>query len=76
MGIEVTHVKLDYSGEELRNAFVLDDVQEAYFDHLNIKKGTGNASYFDLRKVSDFNVDDSKNIKSSKINQVSDRIKL
>lgn len=62
--IEMNHVKLDYSGEEYRNAFVLDDVSDAYFDHMNIKKGSSNAAFFELRNVSEFSVDDSRGIVS------------
>lgn len=65
-GVEMSHVKLDYTKPEARNAFVLEDVKDAYFDHLNIKKGIDGASFFDLRNVSDFSVADSRNMKDSK----------
>lgn len=74
--IEMSHTKLDYSGKELRNAYVLEDVQDAYFDHLNIKKGEGKAAYFDLRKVIDFKIDASRNIKPVEINDIKGRKKL
>lgn len=63
-GIEMNHVKLDYSGVEQRNAFVLDDVSDAYFDHMNIKKGSVDAAFFELRDVNEFAVDDSRGIVS------------
>ncbi|MBC8051971.1 MAG: glycoside hydrolase family 28 protein [Sphingobacteriaceae bacterium] len=66
-GVEMNHVKLDYNKPEGRNAFVLEDVHDAYFDHLNIKKGAGDTPFFELRNVSDVSVDDSRNIKSVKI---------
>lgn len=75
-GIEMHHVTLDYSEPEGRNAFVLEDVQDAYFDHLKIKKGTDNAPFFDLRKVTDFSIDDSRNIPPTKVNQYVERKKL
>ena len=61
-GIELHHVKLDYDQAEGRPAIVLDDVQDAYFDHLNLKRGTDNATMFDLRNVTDFSVADSRGI--------------
>lgn len=75
-GVEMNHVKLDYTGTEVRNAFVLEDVQDAYLDHLNIKKGTGTASFFDLRNVGDFFIDDSRNMKPAKIETTVAREKL
>ena len=41
---------------------VLDDVTDAYFDHLNLKRGTDHAPLFDLRNVTDFSVTDSREI--------------
>jgi polygalacturonase len=75
--IEMNHVKLDYTGEELRNAFVLKDVEDAYFDHMNIKKGTGSkAAFFDLREVSNFNIEDSRTIQNLKTKEFIGREKL
>ena len=75
-GIEMNHVKLNYTKPEGRNAFVLDDVQDAYFDYLNIKKGTGTASFFDLRKVGDLSIQESRNMKAVKIDTIVERQKL
>lgn len=47
-GIDMNHVKLDYTQPEVKNAFALDDVQDAYFDHLNIKKGGGGLHFLTL----------------------------
>ena len=65
-GLEMSHVKLDYNLAEGRSAFVLDDVHDAYFDHMNIKQGIDNAPFFDLRNVSDFLIDISRNIEDTK----------
>jgi len=62
--IEMNHIKLDYSGTEHRNAFVLEDVADAYFDHMIIQKGSKGAGYFDLRGVQEFSLQDSKFIKN------------
>lgn len=69
-GIEMHHVKLDYNEKEERNAFVLDDVDDAYFDHINIERGSDNAAFFELRNVRDFSIDDSRNIKPIKIEKL------
>lgn len=61
-GIEMNHVKIDYVKPEARPVIVLDDVSDAYFDHLNLRRGTGAAPLFDLRGVSDFSVTASRGI--------------
>ena len=61
-GLEMNHVKLDFLQPDARPAAVLSDVIDAYFDHLNFKRGTGNAPQFDLRDTEDFSVTDSRNI--------------
>lgn len=75
-GIEMNHVKLDYTEPEGRNAFVLEDVHDAYFDRMNIKKGIDNAPMFNLRNVSDFSVEDSRNIKDTKQEKITAGKKL
>jgi len=75
-GIEMNHVKLDYNEKEERNAFVLDDVVDAYFDHINIERGSDNAPFFDLRNVSDFVIENSPNIKPIKIEKLVERKKI
>lgn len=61
-GLELSHVKVDYARPDARPAFVLADVQDAYFDHINAERGTGGAALFDLRHVSDFSVTASRDI--------------
>ncbi|RYY57967.1 MAG: glycoside hydrolase family 28 protein [Chitinophagaceae bacterium] len=74
--IEMNHVKLDYSGQEYRNAFVLDDVHDAFFDHLNIRKGSGEAAFFELRKVSDFAIESSRGIAPQTANRAATSKKI
>ena len=66
-GLEMDHVKIDYVQPEARPAFVLDDVQDARFDHLNVRRGTDAAPLFDLRAVADFAVDDSRAIDDTRL---------
>ena len=61
-GLEMHDVKVDYAKPEARPAIVLDDVQDAWFHHLNLKRGTGPAPLFDLRHVTDFSVTDSRGL--------------
>ena len=75
-GIEMNHIKLDYTLPEGRNAFSPEDVHNAYFDQMNIKKGTETALFFDLRNVSDFSIDNSRYIKNTKLEKTSVREKL
>lgn len=75
--IEMSHIKLDYTGKEARSAFVLKDVEDAYFDYLHIKKGTtSKASTFDLREVSDFRISNSRNVKDFEIKELTKRKKI
>lgn len=65
-GITLHHVKLDFASPEARPAFVLDDVQNAWFDHLDVKRGSADAPMFDLRNVADFSVTDSRHISDTR----------
>ena len=65
-GIEMNHVKIEYAKPEARPAIVLDDVTDASFDHLNLKRGTDHAPLFDLRGVTDFSVTDSRDLADTK----------
>ncbi|HYP16982.1 MAG TPA: glycoside hydrolase family 28 protein, partial [Opitutus sp.] len=65
-GITLHHVKLDFASPEARPAFVLDDVQNAWFDHLAVKRGSADAPMFDLRNVADFSVTDSRHISDTR----------
>jgi len=58
--IAMDHMKIDYTGPEARPAFVLEDVQDVRFDHLNLRRGTAAAPLFDLRDVTDFAVENSR----------------
>ena len=66
-GLEMDHVKIDYVQPEARPAFVLVDVQDARFDHLNVRRGTDAAPLFDLRAVADFAVEDSRAIDDTRV---------
>jgi polygalacturonase len=66
-GLEMDHVKIDYVQPEARPAFVLVDVQDARFDHLNVRRGTDAAPLFDLRAVTDFAVEDSRAIDDTRV---------
>ncbi len=59
-GVEMNHVKADFISPEARPALVLADVEDAYFDHLNLKRGTANAPLIDLRDVTDFSLTASR----------------
>jgi hypothetical protein len=58
----MNHVKIDYVNPEERPAFVLEDVQGASFDHLDLKRGVAAAPFFDLRRVGDFSLEASRGI--------------
>jgi hypothetical protein len=75
-GIELSHVKVDYAKPEARPAFVLEDVSDAYLDHLNAKRGTDSAPLFDLRHVTDFSVTDSRLIANTKREALVEREKF
>ena len=60
VGIEISHVKIDTVKPDARPAFVLDDVRDAYFDHINAERG--GAALFDLRNATDFSVTASRGI--------------
>ena len=65
--LEMDHVKIDYVQPEARPAFVLVDVQDVRFDHLNVRRGTDAAPLFDLRAVADFAVEDSRAIDDTRV---------
>ena len=75
-GVELSHVQLDYAQPEARPAFVLDDVRDASFDHLNAARGTDGAALFDLRHVADFSVTASRNLPDTKREGLVEREKL
>lgn len=53
-GLTMTNVELQYSGEDMRPGFVLDDVKGADFIHVRAQHPAG-VPAFALRKVADFN---------------------
>jgi polygalacturonase len=61
-GIEISHAKIDFNDPEYRPAFVLQDVKDASFDHINALQGADNAPYFDLRNTSGISIKDSENL--------------
>ena len=65
--IAMDHMKIDYTGPEARPAFVLEDVQDVRFDHLNLRRGTAAAPLFDLRDVTDFAVENSRGISDTRL---------
>ena len=65
--IEISRAKIDFDRPEARPAFVLSDVQDARFDHLNVARGTDAAPLFDLRDVTDFSVADSRGIEDTRV---------
>lgn len=73
--VEMSHVKVDFEKPEARPAIVLDDVDDAYFDHLNLRRGT-DAPFFDLRGVSDFSVKESRGLPDTREETRVERRKL
>jgi polygalacturonase len=76
VGIEIHDVKVDYVKPEARPAFVLDDVTDAAFHHINAKRGTDGAPLFDLRNVADFSVTDSRDVPDTRVSERVERKKF
>ncbi|WP_422350984.1 rhamnogalacturonidase [Flagellimonas sp.] len=76
IGLEVSHVKIDYNEPEARPVFVLDDVQQANFYNLNMEVGVDDAPFFDLRNVKDFSVGASRFLKDTVLSHNVFRYKL
>lgn len=64
-GVEMHHVKLSYIKPDFRPAYVLSDVSDAHFDHIEVKREEG-VPAFDLRAVSNFSVTSSRGIPDTK----------
>lgn len=60
-GLELSHVKVGCATPDARPAFVLADVHDAYFDHINAMRPEGGA-IFELRHVSGFSVTASRDV--------------
>jgi len=63
--IELHHVTLNCAKVDSRPAYVLEDVTEAYFDHLTVVPVPG-VPIFDLRGVTGFSVTNSRGIPDAK----------
>jgi polygalacturonase len=74
--IEMSHVKIDCARPDARPAFVLVDVQDAQFDHLNVQRSPDAAPVFDLRDVTDFAVENSRAIDDTRVSGPVARQKL
>jgi len=74
--IEITEAKIDYTKPDARPAFVLEDVQDASFNRLNVARGTNHAALFELKNVGGFSVEDSRDVATTKIDQVVTEQKL
>lgn len=64
-GVEMHHVKLSYIKADSRPAYVLTDVSDAHFDHIEVKRAEGSPA-FDLRSVTDFSVTNSRGVPDTK----------
>ena len=68
-GIELSNVEVSYMKEDLRPAFVLDDVQGA--DFLNVKaQQAANVPVFALKNVTDFRVHQSRPTPDTRLERV------
>lgn len=65
IGVQMHHVRLTYAKGDLRPPYVLEDVQDAQFDHLTVRHEEGIPA-FDLRDVTDFSVTDSRGVADTK----------
>ena len=75
-GIDVDHVTLSYAQPEARAAFVLEDVRDAGFSAVNAQPGSGDATLFDLRSVTDFAVRDTRRVKDQVISDAGKRKRI
>lgn len=60
-GLEMNHVKVDTATADARPAFVLEDVRDAAFDHIDAATAAG-VAVFDLRHVAGFVVTESRGV--------------
>jgi polygalacturonase len=74
--LQMDHVKATYQNSEERAAIVLENVHDAYFENLTLQQGEEKSPYFILRKVSDFSIKDSRNIKDKKITKLATAEKI
>ena len=71
-GITFDNVEVSFEREDFRPAFVLDDVKGIEFFKTNAELSTG-AKMFVLKNVSDFNVEQSRTVKDTKIERAEKR---
>ncbi|TCD05919.1 glycoside hydrolase family 28 protein [Pedobacter frigidisoli] len=70
--IKLTNVELSYLKEDLRPAFILDNVDGADFQHVRAQK-SGNAPTFRLIRVKNFNLFNSPHLSNTKIEEVNNK---
>ncbi|HVQ39380.1 MAG TPA: glycoside hydrolase family 28 protein [Pyrinomonadaceae bacterium] len=68
-GIELNGIDVSYAQEDLRPAFVLNDVSDAQFFNVKAKLSKG-ASAFVLQKVSDFRAHECKGVPDTRLDRV------
>jgi polygalacturonase len=72
-GIEMRDVEVRYIKEDLRPAFVLEDVDGADFIHVKAQLAAG-VPAFALRKVQDFNTYQSRSVPDTHLDRVEQRV--
>lgn len=65
-GLEVNHAKVAFATPDARPAFVLQDVRNAAFDHIDAVRTAGGSPVFDLRDVADFTLSDSRGLANTR----------
>lgn len=71
-GVEIRDVEVKYIKEDLRPAFVLDDVQGAHLVHVKAARAPG-VPYFVLKNVEDFSVHLSKPVADTELEKVAQK---
>jgi polygalacturonase len=75
-GIDLDQIKIDCVKPEARPAFVLDDVQNARFDQIDARRGSGGAPLFDLRDTTGFSATGVRNFPDTQNDTHIERQKL
>jgi len=71
-GIELNNVEVSYAKEDLRPAFVLNEVKGADFQHLKAQRAA-DAPTFVLKNVEDFSVQRSKGVPDTRIERAPEK---
>ncbi len=71
-GLEMNDIKIVSQMEDARPAFVLDDVREADFFHINALRNAA-APVFDLHNVEEFSVTSSKSVPDTKLEKADNK---